>query len=432
MADNTTHHITRLLILVLCILSVAFFAWRNHRHFYQTPIDFLIFVHAGETFEATGELYQRSDDYKSSYHPSAAIFKFPPAYQFMVMPFTAIDAEYRHLCTRLLFTLFYLLSFFLLYRYCSEDAKLDRTGRFYLATSLIIVGCWFMPFFESIRWLLTEIPFLLVFTGSFLLLTRASKVAHASAGALLAYTATAKIYPAFMLAYLIARWRKTTIIAAIAGGTASILAGLYVFGWDENLFYLKTILPVLLNEEVTDKWVNLNAEKFLYIIGVIPDITGAFFHTLRGITVTSMFFLLYYHRHKIENCQGLVFAFIITTMFFCFPNYWPQYQIFLIIPIAFLFADCIRSKNAVLFTGISLIVCTLFIPDLLWQITLDWDVERKNLDMEVLGKEAWRDGTGSVLLKYSPVTWLLYFGYEWRAAVPIVFWIILARKLHRS
>lgn len=418
------------LLLLLCVVSIVVFTWRNHKYFYQTPIDFLIFAQAGKNFEASGQLYQRSDDYEKSYHPSAAIFKFPPAYQLLVKPFRQIPAEYRHVVMRLSFTAMYVLSLLLVYCYFVREIAPATTERFYFGAGLLVTGMWFMPFFESIRWLLTEIPFLLIFFGSFLLLIRSGRWPQLTAGVLLAFATVTKIYPAFLCSYLLIRRQKTALIGAVLGGLAFMLTALFLFD-DENLFYFNTILPVLLGEDVTEKWVNLNLEKFLFIIGVIPEVTGTLFNITRLVFVSAMLLLLWRYRDRIDSRPDLVFAFILTTMFFCFPNYWPQYQIFLIIPFACLLACYLGQHRHRLLPLLLLTTLTLFIPDLLWKTVLEHVAQRDLLDLEMMAKEAWHEGTGTVLLKYSPVSWLLYFGYEYRALVPVVYWCLLALELHR-
>jgi hypothetical protein len=408
---------------------------RNQRNFYQTPIDFLIFLRAGETYKESGQLYERSDNYAEHYHPSAAIYKFPPAFELMITPLTHLPADMNaQVFMRLLLTAMYVLSLLLLFFYLQRHLKLKGLQTFYFASALTIIACWLMPFFESIRWLLTEIPLLLLFIASFLLCTK-NRFAAASSGALMAYAASAKIYPVFLFAYhlylslLQKKW--AALWGFIAGLIVSLAAALYFYGLAEHLFYLKNILPVLLQEPVTDKWVNLNLEKFLFITGFIPEVSGHIFSITRPIFVGGLLAVLFIYRASAQKHQLLFFSFFITTMFFCFPNYWPQYQVFLIIPIAYLLADAIKHHDRLTLGLLLLTTVPLFIPDLLWRSVLDWDAMRHGLDVEVIGRESYLHGTGITLLKYSPRTWLIYYLYEYRAITPVVLWAMLLLQIRK-
>jgi len=426
------------IIIGLCIIasvaSIAVFSWRNHESFYQNPIDFLIFLRAGEIYNETGQLYQRSDNYADKYHPSAAIFKFPPAFQFFMMPFEKLSnigllpGVDLHIFTRLLMTGMYVVSLLLLFFTLSKALDLSGEKLLYFFTFLTVTSLWFMPFFESIRWLLTEIPLLLLFIGCFLLLRRNHSLA---AGALLGYAFSAKIYPIFLLGYPLAQKNKRALIGFIATVVIVLLLAITVYGIGEHLFYFNNILPVLLNEPVTDKWVNLNIEKWLFVIGILPKVTGTVFYITRLLFVGALGYLLYKHPHATQKQEHLIFSLFITTMFFCFPNYWPQYQIFLIIPVAYLGGFFIAHRCKKQFFLLTIVILSLCIPDLLWRQVLDWEVIYRGLDIEVIGKESYANGNGITMLKYAPLTWLTYYLYEYRALAPVVLWFLLTAQLRK-
>jgi len=435
------------IIIALCIItsvaSIAVFSWRNHETFYQNPIDFLIFLRAGEIYNETGQLYQRSDNYADKYHPSAAIFKFPPAFQFFMMPFEKLSnmgllpGVDLHIFTRLLMTGMYIVSLLLLFFTLSKALDLSGEKQLYFFTFLTLTSMWFMPFFECIRWLLTEIPLLLLFIGSFLLLRKNRFPANNTgagdlgAGALLGYAFSAKIYPIFLLGYPLAQKNRRALIGFIATVVIVLLLALAVFGIDEHLFYFNNIFPALLNEPVTDKWVNLNIEKWLFIIGILPKVTGTVFYITRLWFVGALGYLLYKHPHAAQKQEHLVFSLFITTMFFCFPNYWPQYQIFLIIPIAYLGGFFIAHHCKKQFLLLIIVIFSLCIPDLLWRQVLNLETIYRGLDIEAIGKESYANGNGITMLKYAPLTWLTYYLYEYRALAPVILWFLQIRQLKK-
>jgi len=433
---NRSKKIISALLVILSLASIFSFAYRNHSSFYETPIDFLIFIHAGDNFKTTGQLYERADNYADKYHPSAAIYKFPPAFQLMLMPLLELPESINaQAFMRLLLTGMYVLSLALLFFYIRHHFKLRAEQTLYFGATLTIIGCWFMPFFESIRWLLTEIPLLLLFIVSFLLLTK-NRFSSGTSGALLAYAACAKIYPLFLFGYHLFQSflhkKSAAIWGFIAGVIGTLALALYFYGIDEHAFYLKNILPVLLNEPITDKWVNLNIEKFLFVTGVIPKVTGSIFPIIRALFVGGLVLCLFSFRQPLAKKEWLVFSLFATTMFFCFPNYWPQYQIYLIIPIAFLSATYIKNNKPFLLAVLLISISTLFVPDLLWKTILNWDLARQGLDIEMVGKESYLYGTNLTLLKYSPATWLFYYLYEYRAVTPVVLWVLQVMQIRKA
>jgi hypothetical protein len=431
-SSSSSHNFLRLTCILLALVSLASFAYRNHKDFYQTPIDFLIFLHAGENFQHSGHLYERADNYADKYHPTAAIYKFPPAFQLMLMPLNHLPTNISlYVFTRLLLTGMYGVSLLILFFYMKKHLSLKKEALFYFSALFIIIACWFMPFFECIRWLLTEIPLLLLFILSFLLLGKFRGLSGL-AGTLMAYAACAKIYPAFLFSYHLMRKSPGVIAGFLIGTLLTLGASLYYFGLPEHLFYLKNILPVLLKEPVSDKWVNLNLENFLFQVGYLPEVTGKVFQFTRLVFVGAGLLVLWRHAADNGKTQFLLFCFCITTMFFCFPNYWPQYQIFLILPVVCLLAYTLRYQQSFRLWLLLLITATLCVPDLLWKQVLEWDLARQGLDMDMVGRESYEQGNSITLLKYSPLTWCLYYGYTCRALTPVVLWLMQALQLHSS
>ena len=423
------------LLIVITLASLFTFALRNQRGFYQIPIDFLIFIRSNETFKATGQLYERAENYADKYHPSAAIYKFPPAFQLMIKPLLLLPANINaQLFMRSLLTGMYVLSLCLLFFYLKQHLQLKGEQTLVYACLLTSIGCWFMPFFESIRWLLVEIPLLLLFITSFLLSTKKG-LASVLSGALLAYAACAKIYPLFLLGYplylALLQKNRNLLWGFVAGCLLTLAAALSVFGLGEHLFYLQHIVPTLLHEPITEKWVNLNLEKFLFVTGVIPEISGHAFTIIRLVFLSGLLAVLWLYRQTLAKHHFLVFSLFITTMFFCFPNYWPQYQVFLLVPVAYLLGSSIKNQSHTALVWLLVIVTPLFVPDLLWQSILDWDITRQGLDIEMIGKEAYLQGNNLTLLKYSPATWLFYYLYEYRALVPVALWLWQVRQIKK-
>lgn len=188
---------------------------------------------------------------------------------------------------------------------------------------------------------------------------------------------------------------------------------------------------LLLLDAVSDKWTNLNLEKFLFITGFIPEVTGHIFTVMRLAFICGLLSCLFMYRATLSKNIFLFFAFFITTLSLCFPNYWPQYQIFLIIPLTWLTANAIKHHDRISMTLLTLVTLPLLIPELLWQEVLEWDAMRHELDVEIIGRESYLNGAGITLLKYSPRTWVIYYLYEYRALTPVVLWILQVLQIRK-
>jgi len=395
----------KILLLIALLLSVTAFGYRVYSDYYQMPIDYLIFLKSARDFQETGKLYQRTENYEQKYGPSSAIYKFPPPFQLAFVPLAKLPREVNQLSfIKPLLIGMYLLSLFILYRHIREIMLLTGEQRFYFLSALLITASWFMPFFESLRWLLAEIPILLFLMAGFLL-ERKGKLGSYISGTAIAFLACIKIYPAFMAGNLLREKNYPALAGLITGGFTVLLLSIYVFGIDEHIFYADNILPVLLNEPVISKWVNLNLEKFIYSLGLIPEVTGTIFSINRIVIISIFLGLLLKHHNRLLKNQFLAFSFFISTMFFCFPNYWPQYQIYLIIPLGYLMASYLKNPNHGIWLSL-LILATfvLFIPDNLWK--------------------------NSLILHSQILSIISIVLYETRSLSTLIIWVLIAREIH--
>jgi len=356
-----------ILLIISLLLSMGVFSYRIYSNYYQMPIDYLIFLKTARDFQDTGMLYKRVDDYTEKYGPSAAIYKFPPPFQLAFVPLAKLPREVNQLTyIKPLLIGMYILSLILLYRHLAANVLTSGKQRFYFGSLLLITACWFMPFFESIRWLLAEIPILLILIMAFVM-EKKGKILAFFSGAAIAFISCIKIYPAFMAGNFLRQKNYPGLTGLISGVLIAFLASIYFFGIEEHIFYFSHILPVLLNEEITTKWINLNFEKFLFSMGIISETKGWIFATIRLIFISAFIALLIKQHKRLVNNAFLAFSFFICTMFFCFPNYWPQYQIYLLIPIAYLIASYLKNQEKPAWAAILGIgVIPLFFPDNLW------------------------------------------------------------------
>src|SRR5690606_6027170 len=130
--SNKTYKLPKIFLIIVLLFSCAVFTYRVYSHYYQMPIDYLIFLKTAKDFQETGKLYQRVENYPEQYGPSAAIYKFPPPFQLAFVPLAKLPQEINQLSLlKPLLIGMYLLSLLLLYRYIAGNYLAAGEQRFY-------------------------------------------------------------------------------------------------------------------------------------------------------------------------------------------------------------------------------------------------------------------------------------------------------------
>ncbi len=420
-ADTPAQPWLKAVCIILMLTSVACLSWRVHNSFYDKPIDFLLFASAGKHFWSSGELYKRSENYTDSYHPSAAIYKFPPAFQLTIAPWYKNGTSVNlHIAIKWFMLTCYAATLLLLFYSLRRHYKLTPNESLQLLTTIIVAGCWLMPFFESIRWLLTEIPLLLIFLSSLLLFQRHAAIS----AALIAYAAHIKVYPLFLFGFHLFYRSKAALAGLLIASCVVIGLSLALFGFGEHRFYFETILPVLLNEPIITKSVNLNLEVFALRLGLIDEINGTLFMLTRLGFIGALITILIRYKDYLLNNPWLTFSLFVCTMYFCFPNYWPQYQLFLLLPIALLATLYIREgqRRSLLFLYSNILL--LCIPQKIW-ILLARSHYDEHTNTATLLQQAELNGISTTLWDLSPPAWLFHYLFHFRALVPVAILVLL-------
>lgn len=419
-------------LITACLLSTGFFLYRNYDGFDSKPIDFIIFASAYKKFSGSNELYKRGGDYPTLYGPSAAIYKFPPPFLFSVAPAVHLPGYINgHFIVRMLLSICYLASLLLLFLYLKDFFLLEGDRLFYFGSLYLITSCWFMPYFESIRWFLFEIPLLLFFVLAFMVWQKEIKLSF-SGGLLIGYGAAAKIYPAFMALFFIVRRDGKGLAGVVTGVLASFLLSIILFGWKEHVFYAKEILPTLLNEPVIQKHVNLNLERFFYSIGIWPEINGSLFKSVRLAVLGCLLLAFFRYREAMTRNAILLCSTLISSMYFCFPNYWPQYQIFLIIPAGFLMGIYISHNRPLMLIVLALVLFPLFFSEWAWRDILAEQILSRDLDKDALSMIIEQYGVNSSIWNASPMAYISYFLYEIRSLTTAAIFIMVLEQVRRA
>jgi len=321
---------------VLLLLSVFHFvqASRNSRAF--GFVDFPIFLAQAELYLITGELYVDAGD-PESYGPAAAVYKFPPLYAMLLLPFVRGGvADGVYLGHWILQILLYAASIALML------GALRRQGGLLFVFAGVLLALNFEPFFETLWRLQIETPILLLLV---LALWAHDSKQQAWGGAAIGVGFMLKLYPAFLLVYFAVRRSWLVIVGCLVTIALIVLSSLIVIGPEENAAYFFKILPLLLGEAPRVSTENLSLARHLQVLfGLGPELAKRVVQVLVvPLIVVSAVGVVRRESRLGERLAGATaFSLFIPLMLLAMPNSWVNYQLLLLLPLLVLLCHCTR------------------------------------------------------------------------------------------
>lgn len=340
-----------LIALLVCVWRLATLA--------ELRFDTEIYYNALRKFEWLGMMYNRGDGGLTTpevlFKPSSPVYKFSPLYLAWMLPIPRTVSEAGFYAIYCGFQLVFALgSAFILIKAASQ---ISSTKKAFFTT--LIVFLLSAPLYEVLRATAAENLLIFVFLLSFYVSDKYPKIS----GFMLAYTAMIKIYPAFMLLYFLAnkQWNvaKGFLFGAVFFGLLSVI----LFGWQENFYYLFTVLPVLLQESVSMKDLNLNLWTFLE-----PHISMAHiqqvFNTWRFLVLMALAAVCVKVDFSKEN-KLIFFGIFLIVMQLMLPNYWVWYMAYLQVPVVVACCILLQRRQYVLFFA-SVLLAAMVVNDRSW------------------------------------------------------------------
>jgi hypothetical protein len=321
---------------VLLLLSVFHFvqASRNSRAF--GFVDFPIFLAQAELYLITGQLYVDASD-PEAYGPAAAVYKFPPLFAMLLLPFVRGGvADGVYLGHWLLQILLYAAAVALML------AAFRRQGGPIFVFVGLLLALNFEPFFETLWRLQLETPILLLLI---LALGAYDSKRQAWAGSAIGVGFMLKLYPAFLLAYFAVRRSWLVIVGFLVTVSLIVLSSLIVIGPKENAAYFFKILPLLLGEAPRVSTENLSLSRHLQVLfGLGPELAKRILQLLVvPLIVVSAVGVFRRGARLGERLVGATaFSLFIPLMLLAMPNSWVNYQLLLLLPMLVLLCHCVR------------------------------------------------------------------------------------------
>lgn len=424
-----------LLSLTLLIPALAYFADKVIEVYSHGYFDLPIFMQAVIGHFRNGEIYRRGEDLIALYKPGAIVYKFPTPYLFPFVPwFDEAGAKVQNF--RLVFTwsalLLYASTVFLSIRQCfycrSDVADIYRSLTFLVW--VVIFSCFYVPFFRVLGGTGGENLIIAVAVLAFVSLQRRPWLS----GFLFAYLATAKLYPVFLLAYPLLKRQWSVLFFAVVSLFIILAAAIWFFGWEENVFYFKNVLPLLLREPISEDWTeamnhstgNFGIVKVLCTYGLLPNRFVIWLNMIRLPMMACLAWLLL-SRSRITDGRwydALCFALVIATMLVSLPNFFYSYLILLIFPIiimsGFLFD---RRKYGWLMLFVVSVSCLLVYDGWLQPIVEQNHILDPVGDMAVvMQQEVSQHGTMYYVFRHFPLAFALFMLGKATQFMTLVIW----------
>ena len=444
---------TWLAALLLVSVFLYYFLIKTAANFSSTPPDMLIFLQHGTGFLTTKQRY----DYPTPdmpmtiiYQPSSSAYKFPPAFQLLLLPLSLgianylpeetpgytreeilnytlhIPATYEKIRIGIIFL--YFLSAYIFYRAVKKyEIPMTRKKESIIALLYLIFVISNDSYFEQLQY--ANIEALLLFFLAFSTSTLVTR--PVISGVMAGLAAAIKIYPLFILSYFLFSCRSRPIAGYLAGMLLLTLAGFLVFGQQESTFYFTRILPMITREALSTASYNISLGNLLSsLVGAMGN-SSIVFNVIRILATGLTFFLIY--RHKDQQRDKLyILSLTILCMLICMQNYWSAYLVMTLLPVALI----LRSLAAEITLLKIAVVITIF---LLLFVDLGWYQEIQLLH-EISGnpdelREFW--GTKSYgesrikqwIYPWPPAQNLIYWCNHMKGAVPLILWLWLACNL---
>ena len=376
--------------ILLALVSIFYFANKSHAVYQYGYYDLPIFSQAAIRYWRDEPIYQRSQDLAERYKPRAIIYKFPPPYLLNFLPWfdkTGVWHSQFRLGLTLFFIFTYMVAVFIACRMvlrCRVAKKienmrniknLDSAEIVFVLLAIAYAGV-FMPFFLVQGGTSGEAYIIALAALAFASMQRFPYLA----GLLLIWLASIKLYPVFLLIYPLLTRQWKVIFSSVISGFFIVFLSVFIFGWNENIFYVQKILPVLLSEPVIYFWAevfmpsanNQGVVSVLADYGLLPNRSLIWLNMVRLPFLFSMLWLLlkYCKRHTEWQWQSLrSFSLVLLTMMICLPNVFYSYFVVLIFP-ALALAGFLWTKKY-WYGLLSLVVLmSCFIVDDGWTVSL--------------------------------------------------------------
>ncbi|MCP3981925.1 MAG: DUF2029 domain-containing protein [bacterium] len=353
-------------IAALAAVSL-FHLFRNAHALLATGfVDLPIFLRQAAQFLESGALYPDMGQ-ADAVAPAAAVYKFPPLFAVLLLPLVRFGDPapvlFAHWLAQILL-------------FVAAVAIVCRAfgGGLRFAVPAALLALNFEPFLETLWRLQLETPILALLAIALGCLLRRREE---PAGVALALAASLKLYPAFLVLYLVATRRFRAVVWFAGTSLMLFVVGWIVIGTEQNVAFYTAVLPQLLAESPLPTTENVGLARYLQ---TLLDLDPSLSKRVAQLLVAPLILLGVWaaHRRREADLHGatLGFGMFVALMLLWMPNCWVNYQLLLLVPLLALLRYALsceeNRERRVLLTVVALAYVPLLFywpcraPDVAW------------------------------------------------------------------
>ena len=451
MTVSNKNFIALVAAVLLALASIFYFVNKSQAVYQHGYYDLPIFTQAAIRYWKDEPIYRRGSDLLDIYKPGAIVYKFPPPYLIHFIPWFDKSGVWPNQF-RFQLTLFFIFTYgVVVFVSCLEVLKsraaekitniekiknIDIASVVFVLLAIAYAGV-FMPFFVVQGGTSGECFIIAVAAAAFMSMRRLPWLA----GFLLIWLAGIKIYPIFLLLYPLLTRQWSVVIWAAISGVLLALGSVLLFGLEENLFYLQSILPILLSEPVSEDWTemfrhttgNQGIVKVLVSYSLLPSRLPIWLNAVRLPFLFAMVWLLfkYCKKHDVQQWQALLsFSLVLLTMIVCLPNVFYSYFVMLLFPFLVL-AGFLWTKKYWYWLLLLVLLMSCFIVDDNWTYSLSQTVIAAGVSPE-MAAELEKNGINAYLWNHHRLLLVLWFQGLTTPFLLYVLWFFTAVALRAA
>ncbi len=323
--DERRAHLARLVLILFALAATAHLIYNVWYAYTRQAPDFWILFRGAREWTRGGSMYDIEAVLTNHF---GHVFKVPPFYGMLFVPFVTMDGLMVLLGHRMMNTLLIVATALIWLR-------MWRIPFVSLSAAGLLIVFNFRPLADTLAYGQIDLVLLFLLTLALWALRSGRDTA---AGALVALGTLFKIYPILLLAFFVVKGHWRTLIGFVVGMAVCNSIAVVVIGWDEHLTYLTRVLP---NIGGTTSWVeNQTISGFLARLTDSPRNATIYRNEMvRSLgtflsAVVSLAVCMLALRPTLRDSTGyaLQYSMFLLLMVLASPAAWMHYETLLVVP----------------------------------------------------------------------------------------------------
>jgi hypothetical protein len=323
--DERRAHLARLVLILFALAATAHLIYNVWYAYTRQAPDFWILFRGAREWTRGGSMYDIEAVLTNHF---GHVFKVPPFYGMLFVPFVTMDGLMVLLGHRMMNTLLIVATVLIWLR-------MWRIPFVSLSAAGLLIVFNFRPLADTLAYGQIDLVLLFLLTLALWALRSGRDTA---AGALVALGTLFKIYPILLLAFFVVKGHWRALIGFVVGMAVCNSIAVAVIGWDEHLTYLTRVLP---NIGGTTSWVeNQTISGFLARLTDSPRsatiyqnemvrLLGTF---LSAVVSLAVCMLALRPTSRDSTGYALQYSMFLLLMVLASPAAWMHYETLLVVP----------------------------------------------------------------------------------------------------